>query len=222
MPPDHEVLLGLNPPIVGREAYVRRIGLGMDGYEESPFRSVFHSMWYVLMTFTTVGYGDVVPTTVEAMVMFIFCITTGVTLLALPIGVIGQCFNEEFDKMNMERLQRDKSMMKRRRKDKYTRFGMRPVVVENAGFFKAIATDAEIPDALRDNAIPCSELRDAVVAADDNAGHSGLAAFVDSLGTASRALSGLSRRVATTDVASAAFVQRETIRNLLSQCDKRV
>ena len=125
MPPDHEVLLGLNPPIVGREAYVRRIGLGMDGYEESPFRSVFHSMWYVLMTFTTVGYGDVVPTSVEAMVMFIWCITTGVTLLALPIGVIGQCFNEEFDKMNMERLQRDKSMMKRRRKDKYTRFEWR-------------------------------------------------------------------------------------------------
>ena len=31
--------------------------------------------------------------------------------------------------------------------------------------FKAIATDAEIPDALRDNAIPCSELRDAVVIA---------------------------------------------------------
>merc|ERR1719313_614481 len=129
MPPNHSLLLNMKTPIIGREAYVRRVGV--DGYEESPFRSVFHSMWYVLMTFTTVGYGDVVPTSVVSMTLFIFLITTGVTLLALPIGVIGQNFNEEFDRMNMEKLQRDKSMMKRRRKEKYTKLGLRPVQSEN-------------------------------------------------------------------------------------------
>jgi len=57
---------------------------------ESPFRAV----WFCLVTVTTVGYGDYAPTTTAGITIVMILIVSGVILMAVPIGIIGNTFNE--------------------------------------------------------------------------------------------------------------------------------
>lgn len=61
--------------------------------EISPFRSIPYALWWVFVTTTTVGYGDMSPTTPLGKVIGVACFYTGIVFLALPIGVL--CTNFE-------------------------------------------------------------------------------------------------------------------------------
>ena len=52
------------------------------------FGTIPSSMWWVLVTMTTVGYGDCFPITVLGKVIAILVMLSGVILLALPITVL--------------------------------------------------------------------------------------------------------------------------------------
>jgi hypothetical protein len=75
-----------------------------DGYgnEESPFRSILDGFWWFFVTATTVGYGDVFPTTTMGRMFGLLCVYVGIVLLALPISVIGSAFGARYQEWEEE------------------------------------------------------------------------------------------------------------------------
>ena len=63
------------------------------------FNSIPKTMWWAIITLTTVGYGDVVPATALGKVVASVVALTGVAFIALPAGILGAGFIEEFEKM---------------------------------------------------------------------------------------------------------------------------
>jgi len=52
------------------------------------FRSVFHSMWWAIVTLSTVGYGDVYPITVMGRIFTGIILILGLSVLSVPSGLL--------------------------------------------------------------------------------------------------------------------------------------
>lgn len=52
------------------------------------FTSIFSSLWWAVVTLTTVGYGDAVPITIGGRVFTFFILMLGLGVIAVPTGVI--------------------------------------------------------------------------------------------------------------------------------------
>ena len=59
------------------------------------FASIPASMWWAVITITTVGYGDAVPVTAFGRVLTASLAVLGIGLIALPAGILGNGFVEE-------------------------------------------------------------------------------------------------------------------------------
>jgi hypothetical protein len=82
-------------------AYLRP-SYNMQGEGVSPYTSIWASIYWALVTGTTLGYGDLYPTTVGGRIitcMWIFC---GILVLGLPISIIGSNFTVEMEKMEKQ------------------------------------------------------------------------------------------------------------------------
>ena len=78
-----------------RMQYMRTDVTGFD-LEPSPFQSIPQCFWWVLVTTTTVGYGDMYPTTLWGKVVGILVMHAGLIVLAMPITIIGTNFATEY------------------------------------------------------------------------------------------------------------------------------
>ena len=76
-------------------------------YELSPFNSIPASFWWVLVTATTVGYGDMYPTSFEGKMIATLTMMVGVLALALPVSVIGANFADIYGKKQKQTLVND-------------------------------------------------------------------------------------------------------------------
>jgi len=59
------------------------------------FGNIPNSLWWAVVTMTTVGYGDVVPVTTFGKVIATIIMLIGVGLVALPAGMLAARFGEE-------------------------------------------------------------------------------------------------------------------------------
>jgi len=76
----------LRPNLVGRSV------------EESPFISTLMGMYYACITMTTVGYGDMYPTTTSGRCLAVLTAYSGLIMMALPISILGNNFSSEYRK----------------------------------------------------------------------------------------------------------------------------
>ena len=65
----------------------------------TPFETIFTTMWWCVVTMTTVGYGDLYPTTPVGQIIATITMFWGLIVLSLPITIIGANFDEEYREM---------------------------------------------------------------------------------------------------------------------------
>ncbi len=58
------------------------------------FASVFHSLWWAVITLTTVGYGDVYPITLGGRVFTFFVLLVGLGVVSVPAGLVASALTE--------------------------------------------------------------------------------------------------------------------------------
>jgi voltage-gated potassium channel len=59
------------------------------------FGNILHSLWWAVVTMTTVGYGDVTPVTLLGKIVATFIMLIGVGFVALPAGMLAARFGDE-------------------------------------------------------------------------------------------------------------------------------
>jgi len=70
--------------------YLSALGIYYFEHEAQPdkFRSVFDALWWAVVTFTTVGYGDVYPITFGGRLFTFFVLLIGLGIISVPTGII--------------------------------------------------------------------------------------------------------------------------------------
>ena len=74
--------------------FIRKTANGVDE-EISPFRDIPHAFWWFLVTATTVGYGDMHPTTQGGKAVAVLAMLTGVLVIAFPVSVFSDLWSKE-------------------------------------------------------------------------------------------------------------------------------
>lgn len=64
--------------------------------EQSPFSSILLSIYWAIVTATTVGYGDFYPTTTLGRITAICLMYVGIIAISLPISIVGSSFDREY------------------------------------------------------------------------------------------------------------------------------
>jgi hypothetical protein len=72
----------------------------------SPFSSVPVAAWFTIVTMTTVGYGDMAPTTLAGRALCVCCIVVGVLVLAVPATIVSFNLAVELEKFKARAEQR--------------------------------------------------------------------------------------------------------------------
>ena len=84
--------------------YFSAVGIYYFENEAQPehFSSIFDSLWWAIITLTTVGYGDVYPITVGGKVFTFFILMIGLGIVAIPTGIISSALTKSVDKKEEE------------------------------------------------------------------------------------------------------------------------
>lgn len=76
--------------------------------DECVFQDAFNSMYYLMITLTTVGYGDQIPATAAGKTVGVLMMLSGALYMAMPLAIIGTKFDEAYQKHESEKLLKNK------------------------------------------------------------------------------------------------------------------
>ena len=70
--------------------YLSSVGIFFfeNAIQPDKFSSVFHSLWWAIVTLTTVGYGDIYPLTLGGRIFTFFILILGLGVVGIPAGLI--------------------------------------------------------------------------------------------------------------------------------------
>ncbi|MGY0391791.1 ion transporter [Bizionia sp. KMM 8389] len=79
--------------------YFSAVGIYYFESEAQPqhFSSILDSLWWAIITLTTVGYGDVYPITVGGKIFTFFILLIGLGIVAIPTGIISSALTKSVD-----------------------------------------------------------------------------------------------------------------------------
>lgn len=76
--------------------YLSAVGIYYFEHEVQPekFGSIIHSLWWAIITLTTVGYGDVVPITLGGKLFTFVILVCGLGVVAVPAGIVSSALSK--------------------------------------------------------------------------------------------------------------------------------
>jgi len=76
--------------------YLSAVGIYYFENESQPeaFKSIFHSLWWAVVTLTTVGYGDVYPITIGGRIFTFIILMIGLGIVAVPAGLLASALSK--------------------------------------------------------------------------------------------------------------------------------
>ena len=76
--------------------YLSAVGIYYFEHQAQPeqFKSVFHGLWWAVVTLTTVGYGDIYPVTVGGRIFTFLILMIGIGLVAIPTGLVASALSQ--------------------------------------------------------------------------------------------------------------------------------
>lgn len=76
--------------------YLSAVGIYYFEHAAQPeqFQSIFHSLWWALITLTTVGYGDMYPITMGGKIFTFLVLIVGLGIVAVPTGLIATALSQ--------------------------------------------------------------------------------------------------------------------------------
>ena len=76
--------------VTGIVIYMSAVAIYYFEHKAQPeqFSSVFHGLWWAVITLTTVGYGDVYPVTVGGRLFTFLILLIGLGIVAIPSGLL--------------------------------------------------------------------------------------------------------------------------------------
>lgn len=80
--------------------YLSAVGIYYCESDAQPekFQSVFHSLWWAVVTLTTVGYGDVYPVTVGGRIFTFLMLLVGLGIVSVPAGIVSSALQSAREK----------------------------------------------------------------------------------------------------------------------------
>ena len=58
------------------------------------FASIFHSLWWAVITLTTVGYGDIYPVTIGGRFFTVAVLMVGIGIVAVPAAIVTSALSQ--------------------------------------------------------------------------------------------------------------------------------